>query len=141
MPIHTGQDKNGQFYQWGKTGKKYYFSNEETKKIAKRKAEKQQTAIYSSGWKGDSFMKLIRVKKKDMELTTEDQKIKKEILSTYDKLTEKLRKAREEVEKEYHSKIGSLVPKLSFKPQEDADIRNAEFLFRQAYDLKGTNWR
>ena len=141
MPIHTGQDKNGEFYQWGKTGKKYYFSNEETKKVTKRKAEKQQTAIYSSGWKGDSFMKLIRVKKKDMELATEDQKIKKEILSTYDKLTEKLRKAREEVEKEYHSKIGSLVSKLSFKPQEDADIRNAEFLFRQAYDLKGTNWR
>lgn len=65
MPIHTGQDKNGQFYQWGKTGKKYYFSNEQTKKAAKRKAEKQQTAIYSSGWKGDSFMKLIRINKKD----------------------------------------------------------------------------
>lgn len=67
MPIHTGQDKNGNFYQWGKTGKKYYFKpgDEASRKRARGKAEAQQTAIYSSGWKGDSFMKLIKVTKKD----------------------------------------------------------------------------
>lgn len=79
MPIHTGQDKNGQFYQWGKTGKKYYFKPEDkqSKQHALNKAKKQQTAIYSSGWKGDSFMKLIRVKCKDFDETqflTEEQK-------------------------------------------------------------------
>jgi len=68
MPIHTGQDKNGKFYQWGKTGKKYYFKpgDEASRKRARGKAEAQQTAIYSSGWKGDTMkMKLVKVKKKD----------------------------------------------------------------------------
>lgn len=69
MPIHTGQDKNGNFYQWGKTGKKYYFKpgDEASRKRARGKAEAQQTAIYSSGWKGDKkMMKLIKVKKSDV---------------------------------------------------------------------------
>lgn len=63
MPIHTGQDKNGKFYQWGKTGKKYYFKPEDkqSKQRALNEAKKQQTAIYSSGWKGDT-MKLVKVK-------------------------------------------------------------------------------
>ena len=45
MPIHTGQDKNGKFYQWGKTGKKYYFKpdDEQSKQRALNKAKKQQT--------------------------------------------------------------------------------------------------
>ena len=66
MPIHTGQDSNGSFYQWGKTGKKYYYQsgNEESRKKALSKAKKQQTAIYSTGWKGDS-MKIIRATCKD----------------------------------------------------------------------------
>ena len=67
MPIHTGQDKEGQFYQWGKTGKKYYYDpkDKRSKQRALNKAKKQQTAIYSTGWKGDA-MKLIRtIKKKD----------------------------------------------------------------------------
>lgn len=85
-------------------------------------------------------MKLIRVKKKDANLTPEDEKLKKQILAQYKVITEKLRKDREEIEKEYH-KIGPLVQKLSFKPEEDRDIKEAEFYFRQLYDLKGTNWR
>lgn len=66
MPIHTGQDKDGQFYQWGKIGKKYYYDPDDkgSKQRALNKAKKQQTAIYSTGWKGDA-MKLIRVRKKD----------------------------------------------------------------------------
>ena len=69
MPIHTGQDKDGQFYQWGKTGKKYYFdpNDKSSKQRALNKAKKQQTAIYSTGWKGDA-MKLIRVKCRDVEV-------------------------------------------------------------------------
>ena len=73
MPIHTGQDKNGKFYQWGKTGKKYYFKpgDEASRKRARGKAEAQQTAIYSSGWKGDKqTMKLIKVKKCDADMLT-----------------------------------------------------------------------
>lgn len=75
MPIHTGQDKNGKFYQWGKTGKKYYFKPEDkqSKQRALNKAKKQQTAIYSSGWKGDT-MKLIKVRKGDVKTSSEELK-------------------------------------------------------------------
>lgn len=74
MPIHTGQDKNGNFYQWGKTGKKYYFKpgDEASRKRARGKAEAQQTAIYSSGWKGDT-MKLIKVRKGDSDVLSENK--------------------------------------------------------------------
>lgn len=63
MPIHSGKDSEGSFYQWGETGKKYYFNPEdkESKSRAKNKAEAQQTAIYAGGYKGDSSMKLIKV--------------------------------------------------------------------------------
>lgn len=157
MPIHTGQDKNGNFYQWGKTGKKYYFKpgDEASCKRARGKAEAQQTAIYSSGWKGDNEtkMKIIKVKTGDADPQSEylkknpdarkliDNMLKERILDEYKKLTEKLRKTRQEVEKEYHDEIGSLISKLSFKPQDDKDIKEAEFLFRQQYNLKGTSWR
>ena len=69
MPIHRGQDKTGSFYQWGQTGKKYYFDPDNTgsKTRALNKAKAQQTAIYSSGWKGDERMKLIKVTKKDVK--------------------------------------------------------------------------
>lgn len=84
-------------------------------------------------------MKLIKVKTGDAEPA--DDSTKKQILTEYKRLTEKLRKTRQEVEKDYHDKIGSLISKLSFKPQDDKDIKEAEFLFRQQYDLKGTSWR
>ena len=65
MPIHIGTDTTGKFFQWGKTGKKYYFDpdNESSRKRALGKAKKQQTAIYSAGWKGDE-MKILKVTKK-----------------------------------------------------------------------------
>lgn len=70
MPIHAGQDKKGHFYQWGSTGKKYYFDPDSKRSVAAayNRAEKQQTAIYSSGWKGDEEMKikLLRVVKNDV---------------------------------------------------------------------------
>ena len=71
MPIHSGTDKDGSFYQWGSTGKKYHFNpnDKKSRQNALRKAKAQQTAIYSSGWKGDNNMadkmKLIKVKTGD----------------------------------------------------------------------------
>ena len=52
MPVHLGSDSNGKYYQWGTSGKKYYFTSEKTKKIAKEKATKQGIAIYASGYHG-----------------------------------------------------------------------------------------
>lgn len=64
MPIHAGKDLKGAFYQWGTTGKKYYFNpeNRRSKVNAKNKAEAQQTAIYSSGFKGDEIKKIFKIK-------------------------------------------------------------------------------
>ena len=46
MPVHTGKDKQGTYYQWGKSGKKY------RGKGAKAKAGKQGQAAYASGYTG-----------------------------------------------------------------------------------------
>jgi hypothetical protein len=53
MPIHRGSDSKGSFYQWGNSGKKYYYKsgNKKSREIAKSKAKKQAIAIYASGWK------------------------------------------------------------------------------------------
>lgn len=53
MPIHTGKDKNGYYFQWGNQ-KKYYFNpyNGQSEKKAYENAIKQARAIYSSGYKG-----------------------------------------------------------------------------------------
>ena len=83
MPIHSGTDKDGSFYQWGSTGKKYHFNpnDKKSRQNALRKAKAQQTAIYSSGWKGDNNMadkmKLIKVK-------TGDANSREEILKQID---------------------------------------------------------
>ena len=66
MPIHSGKDRKGYFYQWGQTGKKYYYDpvSRQSATTAYNKAKKQQTAIYSSGWKGDGEMKMKLIKVK-----------------------------------------------------------------------------
>lgn len=53
MPIHTGQDIKGHFYQWGGQGKKYYYDpkSEQSKEAAKHKAGKQAQAAYSHGYR------------------------------------------------------------------------------------------
>ncbi len=38
IDVKRWRDKNGSFYRYGKTGKKYYFKTEEDRKQAKRKA-------------------------------------------------------------------------------------------------------
>lgn len=54
MPVHRGKDKEGCFYQWGNSGKKYYYicNNSKSRDQAKKKAERQGRAIYSSGYRG-----------------------------------------------------------------------------------------
>jgi hypothetical protein len=53
MPVHRGKDSNGSYYQWGKSGKKYYYTsgNKKSRDVAKNKAKKQAVAIYASGYK------------------------------------------------------------------------------------------
>jgi hypothetical protein len=51
MPTHEGKDKKGKFVQWGKSGKKYYYKDEQSKKEAIKKADSQASAIYASGYK------------------------------------------------------------------------------------------
>ena len=49
-PIHEGQDTSGHFYQYGTTGKKYYFDPDSklAKERAHEKARKQELAILES---------------------------------------------------------------------------------------------
>jgi hypothetical protein len=47
MPIHQGTDSNGLFYQYGNSGKKYYFTRKSEKK-AYQKARLQTMAIKSN---------------------------------------------------------------------------------------------
>lgn len=52
MPIHRGKDSKGCYYQWG-SQKKYHYKcgDKASRERAHKKAEKQATAIYASGWK------------------------------------------------------------------------------------------
>ena len=64
MPIHSGKDKQGNFYRWGTTGKKFYFDPESeiSKGRALSGAKKQEAAIYAFGYRGDvAKMKLIKI--------------------------------------------------------------------------------
>jgi len=58
MPIHDCQEDGKPGYQWGKSGKCYTYTkgNEEEKKTAKAKAEKQAKAIYASGYRENTEM-------------------------------------------------------------------------------------
>ena len=91
MPIHSGKDKQGSFYQWGKTGKKYYYvsSNEESRKRAYKKAQAQQIAIYSSGYKGDSEMKKPTMKLVNVIVKRKDSKPAKK---SFKKVTKRISK-------------------------------------------------
>ena len=47
MPTKRGHDKIGNYYQYGRTGKKYYYIKKSTqsRNIAKKRADKQGMAI------------------------------------------------------------------------------------------------
>lgn len=50
-PIEKGQDSKGTYVRYGKSGTKYYYTDEGSYKTALQKAEAQAKAIYSSGYK------------------------------------------------------------------------------------------
>jgi len=53
MPIHRNRDVNGPYYQWGSSGKKYYYTpgDSVSRRKAYEKARRQAIAIYASGWR------------------------------------------------------------------------------------------
>lgn len=53
MPVHSGRDNKGGYFQWGEHGKKYHYgSTSASKKISKQKATNQGRAAYANGYKG-----------------------------------------------------------------------------------------
>jgi hypothetical protein len=54
MPVRRGKDKNGPYYQWGDSGKKYHYEAgvKKSREAAKDKAEKQGRAARASGYTG-----------------------------------------------------------------------------------------
>ena len=54
MPVHRRTDSKGTYYQWGGSGKKYYYTsgNARSRTVAKNKAAKQGRAAYASGYNG-----------------------------------------------------------------------------------------
>lgn len=62
MPTHTGKDKKGCYAQWGGHGKKYYYQcgNEEARKRAVRKANKQGQAAHAHGYTGNQGDKTMK---------------------------------------------------------------------------------
>lgn len=47
MPTHSGHDKQGSFYQWGSSGKKYYYHSKSGQSAAKAKANAQGQAVHA----------------------------------------------------------------------------------------------
>jgi hypothetical protein len=54
MPVHNGKDAKGPYYQWGNSGKKYYYvsGNKQSRENAKKKSHQQAVAIHAHGWRG-----------------------------------------------------------------------------------------
>jgi hypothetical protein len=54
MPVHRSKDGRGPYYQWGDSGKKYHYEagNQDSRKNAKKKAERQGRAARASGYRG-----------------------------------------------------------------------------------------
>ncbi len=58
MPIHQGYTtKDGKrrgYFQWGSSGKKYYYTpgSEASREKARKKAEQQAQAAHASGYEG-----------------------------------------------------------------------------------------
>jgi hypothetical protein len=56
MPVRRGKDSKGTYYQWGKSGKKYYYKtgNKASRTRAKNKALKQALAIRLKRLRGEN---------------------------------------------------------------------------------------
>lgn len=51
MPVRRGTDSQGNYYQWGSNGKKYYYKTKEGEAMARAAAERQGVAAHASGYK------------------------------------------------------------------------------------------
>lgn len=53
MPVQKATKNGKPGYKWGKSGTVYIYTpgDEESRKRAKKKAEKQGKAVYSTGWR------------------------------------------------------------------------------------------
>lgn len=54
MPVKRGQDKDGPYYQWGDSGKKYHYApgDKQARERAKQQANKQGQAAHARGYGG-----------------------------------------------------------------------------------------
>jgi hypothetical protein len=52
MPVHEGRDDQGRFFQWGDSGKRYYFdeSDEDSRAEAQASARRQERAARARGY-------------------------------------------------------------------------------------------
>jgi hypothetical protein len=52
MPVHRGYDAIGYYYQWGNSGKKYYYipGNVKSENASRNKSNEQARAIYAHGY-------------------------------------------------------------------------------------------
>ena len=62
MPSIKGKDSKGSYYRWGSKGKKYHYEegNEDSRKRAKKLADKQGAAAYAAGYKGNNMLQSIK---------------------------------------------------------------------------------
>ena len=56
MPVHSGSDSKGKYYQWGKQ-KKYYYKTEKGEKLAFNRAKKQGYAFKGGLESNNQFVK------------------------------------------------------------------------------------
>ncbi len=76
MPVQEGKDDQGYYFQWGDSGKKYYYkkNSKRSKEIARAKAARQGRAIKASqsrrqrGGFGDYYYEYLEYKKKYLNL-------------------------------------------------------------------------
>ena len=55
MPVRSGEDSTGPFYQWGESGRRYYYrkGSETSEKMARARAAAQGRAVRASGYRDD----------------------------------------------------------------------------------------
>lgn len=54
MPVKRGKNRDGPYYQWGDSGKKYHYTSgdEQSREAAKEKARRQGRAARARGYQG-----------------------------------------------------------------------------------------
>lgn len=63
MPVHSGSDSEGPYFQWGGKGKKYRYKKGDKASMerARKLAAKQGAAAYAHGYKGNEMLQKITV--------------------------------------------------------------------------------